>query len=238
MTVGLGAMAQKTSELRLGAIIYIPYGDCHNDFLRHVGTAQMIHKYYAIRDDRVKRGTVISAVFSLIIAGGGYFIGSLSRLFFNELPAQGRDYLVPRMLESAGVPDILLGLVLVLLISASVSTLTALTITASSTLTMDFIQARLFPNLSPEKSALITKGICGVFIALSYVVANSQTPILDDVLFMGNYIRQLPCAVHAFALLEGFKPRRGVDRNGRRVSCRGTAGGVQAVFSECRNPRT
>ncbi len=181
LTVGLGAMAQKTSELGLGAthftaltatVIMTSFGTW--------GLPQMIHKYYAIRDDQeVKRGTVISTVFSLIIAGGGYFIGSLSRLFFNELPAQGRDYLVPRMLESAGVPNILLGLVLVLLISASVSTLTALTITASSTLTMDFIQARLFPKMSPEKSALITKVICGVFIALSYVVANSQTPILD-----------------------------------------------------------
>lgn len=150
------------------------------------GLPQMIHKYYGIKDDKqVKRGTVISTVFALVVAGGGYFIGSLSRLFFSDLSsvpsvAQGQkatDYLVPNMLADAGLSNILIGIVLVLLIAASVSTLGSITITASSTLSMDLIQPKIKKkdyNIAP-----LTKVICFVFIILSYIIANSQTPILD-----------------------------------------------------------
>ena len=83
------------------------------------------------------------------------------------------------MLADAGLSNILLGVVLVLLISASVSTLSAITITASSTLTMDFIQARLFPKMDSARAAWVTKGVCAVFVVLSYAIATSDTPILD-----------------------------------------------------------
>lgn len=106
----------------------------------------------ASRDDKeVKRGTVISTLFALLVAGGGYFIGSFSRLFFsslNDLPGAGAgnpDYLVPNMLVDAHLPTVLLGVVLVLLIAASVSTLASITITGSSTLTMDWVPGRLRP---------------------------------------------------------------------------------------------
>ena len=89
------------------------------------GLPQMVHKYYGIRDGKeVKRGTVISTVFALLVAGGGYFIGSFSHLFFGEaMPEGGKDFLVPIMLNTAGLPNLLIGVFLVLLISASVSTL-------------------------------------------------------------------------------------------------------------------
>ena len=90
------------------------------------GLPQMVHKYYGIRDDReVKRGTVISTFFALLVAGGGYFIGSFSHLFFGDtLPEGGKDLHHPQYAEhGGGCPNILIGIVLVLLISASVSTL-------------------------------------------------------------------------------------------------------------------
>ena len=150
------------------------------------GLPQMIHKYYGIKDEHeVKRGTIISTFFALLVAGGGYFIGSLSRLFYsdlNQLPGSGagqKDYLVPNMLADAGLPTVLVGLVLVLLIAASVSTLASITITASSTLTMDFIRPKLRPKMDEMKGAVVTKAICFVFILLSYLIANTNTPILD-----------------------------------------------------------
>ncbi len=148
------------------------------------GLPQMIHKYYGIKDDKeVKRGTIISTVFAFVVAVGGYFIGSLSRLFYNsetfasELGSDP-DYLIPNILSKSDLSDILLGVVFVLLIAASVSTLSSLTITASSTLSMDLVQDRIIKkkdyNIAP-----LTKIFCLVFVALSYFIANSQTPILD-----------------------------------------------------------
>ena len=83
------------------------------------------------------------------------------------------------MLDSAGLPDVLLGIVLVLLISASVSTLASITITASTTLTMDFLQAKLFKQMAQEKAGLLAKAVAAAFIAVSFLIANTETPILD-----------------------------------------------------------
>lgn len=187
LSAGLQAIRRATAELHLGTAEHIAlWATVLMTSFGTWGLPQMIHKYYGIRDDReVRRGTVISTLFALVIAGGGYFIGSLSRLFYQELPtppgggAGSCDYLVPYMLNDAGLPTVLIGVVLVLLVAASVSTLASITITASSTLTMDLLKERFFPKLDTVGTARVTKVLCALFVLLSYVIANSHTPILD-----------------------------------------------------------
>ena len=146
----------------------------------------MIHKYYGIRDNHeVKRGTVISTVFALVVAGGGYFIGSLAHLFFrslDDIPGNGAgktDYLIPNMLKMSELSDVLIGVILVLLIAASVSTLCSITITATSTLTMDFLAPVVMKTTDKVKEAKATKLLCFIVVVFSYLIANSNTPILD-----------------------------------------------------------
>ena len=184
---GLTAIAQKTEEIGLTPASHL--GLWATVLMTSFGTwglPQMIHKYYGIKDDHeVKRGTVISTFFAFIVAGGGYFIGSLSRLFFatlNDIPGDGAgktDFLIPNMLNMAGISEVLIGVILVLLIAASVSTLSSITITATSTLAMDFIKPRFMKNDDGRKSATLTKVLCIIFVAVSYLIANSNTPILD-----------------------------------------------------------
>lgn len=144
------------------------------------GLPQMVHKYYGIRDEKeVKRGTVISTVFALLVAGGGYFIGSFSHLFFGEtMPEGGKDFLVPLMLDSAGLPNLLIGVILVLLISASVSTLSSITLTACSTVSMDLVKP-FSKKLDDQNLTAFTRVLCLVFVVLSYFIANYPTPILE-----------------------------------------------------------
>lgn len=186
-SAGLTAIAQKTEDLGLTPANHL--GLWATVLMTSFGTwglPQMIHKYYGIKDDHeVKRGTVISTFFAFIVAGGGYFIGSLSRLFFtdlSEIPGDGAgktDFLIPNMLNMAGISDILIGVILVLLIAASVSTLSSITITATTTLAMDFIKPHFMKNDDGRKSATLTRILCAVFVAVSYLIANSDTPILD-----------------------------------------------------------
>ncbi len=166
------------------------------------GLPQMVHKYYGIRDDKeVKRGVIISTFFALLVAGGGYFIGSFSHLFFgNELPQGGKDYIVPQMLNMAGLPNILIGIVLVLLISASVSTLSSITLTACSTVTMDLVKAKLKPNMKDKTLAKLTRIFCLVFVVGSYVVANYPTPILEMMSYSWGIISGSFLAPYAVAL--------------------------------------
>ena len=107
------------------------------------GLPQMVGKFYSITDeDAIRRGTIISTIFAFIVAGGCYFLGGFGRLFvdtaFNS--EKGKfvyDNIVPSMLET--LPDFLIALVILLVLSASMSTLAGLVLTSSSTMTLDLI---------------------------------------------------------------------------------------------------
>lgn len=151
------------------------------------GLPQMVTKFFGIKDDKqAKKGITISTFFAFLVAGGGYFIGSLCYRYFTysqlNNPANpnyiAQDYIVPHMLKESSLPSVLLGIILVLLIAASVSTLCSVTLTASSTLTIDLIK-HFKKDLSNEKSSLIIKVLCVIFVICSYIIANTDTAILD-----------------------------------------------------------
>lgn len=203
LSTGFKNIVEETKGLELDAFAHI--GLWATVLMTSFGTwglPQMIQKYYGIRDDKeVSRGTVISTFFAFVVAGGGYLIGSLSHLFFKSLPDGGTDYLVPNMLDQAGIADVLVGVILVLLIAASVSTLSSITITASSTLTMDIIRDRFIKNKEKDLSGL-TKIICLVFVAISFLIAwkGTGTPILDMMSYSWGMISGSFLAPYAVSL--------------------------------------
>lgn len=139
------------------------------------GLPQMVHKFYTIKNEKaVKTGTIISTFFALVISGGCYFLGGFGRLFDNPsiYAADGTiayDAVIPSMLST--LPDVLIGVVVVLVLSASMSTLSSLVLTSSSTLTLDFIKGNLVKKMS-EKSQLLTMRVLIVFfIVISVVLA-------------------------------------------------------------------
>lgn len=151
------------------------------------GMPQMIHKFYGIADEKsTKAGTVISTVFCAIIAVSAYFVGSLTRLFFAEVPVvngiKNYDVMVPEILVSS-LPAVLLGVILVLVLSASVSTLSGITLTSCSAFSLDLVQATLLPNMSKKTTLLVTRLLCLLFIAASYLIASFKSPILTLMAF-------------------------------------------------------
>lgn len=136
------------------------------------GLPQMVHKFYAIKDnDAVKKGTIISTVFALVVAGGSYLMGGFDRLYCTvgegETPVY--DSMVPAMLEAA-LPEILIGLVVVLVLSASMSTLSSLVLTSSSTLTIDFVKPRMKKE-NEKQEMLIMRVLIAVFLVISVIIA-------------------------------------------------------------------
>ena len=107
------------------------------------GLPQMVGKFYSITDeDAIRRGTIISTIFAFIVSGGCYFLGGFGRLFVDTAFNSSRekfvyDNIVPAMLET--LPDFLIALVILLVLSASMSTLAGLVLTSSSTMTLDLI---------------------------------------------------------------------------------------------------
>lgn len=140
------------------------------------GLPQMVQKFYAIKSEKnIVKGTVISTVFAVIVAGGCYFLGGFGRLFTdklnvaNDMPAEGFDAIIPTMLQN--LPDILIGVVIVLVLSASMSTLSSLVLASSSTLTLDLIKGHVVKKMTEKKQVLILRVLIVVFIAISAFIA-------------------------------------------------------------------
>jgi SSS family solute:Na+ symporter len=137
------------------------------------GLPQMVQKFYAIKDEKsIKTGTVVSTFFAVIVAGGCYFLGGFGRLTNTDVAAEGYDAIIPHLLEC--LPPILIGLVVILVLSASMSTLSSLVLTSSSTLTIDFIKGSIAPKMSEKKQVLTMRIMLVVFIAISAVIAVVQ----------------------------------------------------------------
>lgn len=180
---------------------------CFNIMLTSFGTwglPQMIGKFYAIKDtSAIKRGTVISTIFCLVIGCGAYLVGSASRLILGgKLPEGGIDSVIPALLiEVLGgstIGIILLAVIMILLLSASMSTLEAVVLTSASAVAVDLIPAVNKKKIPSKKQMLMTRILCLTFIACSFIFATQNIPIIVNLMsfswgmvsgcFIGPYI--------------------------------------------------
>ena len=139
------------------------------------GLPQMVQKFYAIRSEKaISKGTIISTLFALVVAGGCYFLGGFGRLFSDQIniAADGYDAIIPTMLSN--LPDLLIGVVIILVLSASMSTLSSLVLASSSTLTLDFIKGLFVKEMSEKRQLFVMRILIIVFIAISAVIAVVQ----------------------------------------------------------------
>ena len=139
------------------------------------GLPQMVQKFYAIKSEKaINKGMIISTVFAFVVAGGCYFLGGFGRLFSDriDLASGGFDSIIPTMLSD--LSPFLIAVVVILVLSASMSTLSSLVLASSSTLTLDFIKGTIVKDLSEKKQLLIMRVLIAVFIAISALIAIVQ----------------------------------------------------------------
>lgn len=177
-----------------------------NILLTSVGTwglPQMLHKFYAVRDEKsIKQATIVSTIFALIIGVGAYLTGTFGRLLLNNtLPEGGYDAVMPTLLTKAFgsnvAGNILLAVLLLLLLSASMSTLSSVVLTSSSAVTMDMIQPAR-PKLIDKSQISIMRFFCFIFVILSAWFATMNFAIIVSIMsfswgivsgsFIGPYI--------------------------------------------------
>ena len=140
------------------------------------GLPQMVNKFYAIKsEDDIHKGTIISTFFAIIVAGGCYFLGGFGRLYADRIAYQSDgvtplfDTIVPSMLST--LPALVIAIVIVLVLSASMSTLSSLVLTSSSTLTLDVIQPLSHDRLNELKQVSVMRLLILFFILISAVIA-------------------------------------------------------------------
>ncbi len=160
------------------------------------GLPQMVGKFYSIKDEgSIKKGTVISTVFAIIVAGGCYFLGGFGKLYYNEMQSGGYisssgavmfDKVIPTMLSE--LAPVIVALIIVLVLAASMSTLSSLVLTSSSTLTLDVVKpfAERKKAMSEKKSVFIMRLFIVFFIAISAVIAILKDTIWSDSVFIAQ----------------------------------------------------
>jgi SSS family solute:Na+ symporter len=153
------------------------------------GMPQMVQKFYAIKDEKaIKPAMVVSTVFALVITFGAYFPGGLSRLFFEKLPidiATGKptpDLLMPQIINNT-LPELGAAIILLLVLSASMSTLASLVLVSSYSIAIDLMRA-VRPELAAKKGVLLLRLLCVVFIALSLIIALAKPAIILSLMAM------------------------------------------------------
>ncbi|MBR6768064.1 MAG: sodium:solute symporter [Clostridia bacterium] len=180
---------------------------CFNILLTSFGTwglPQMVGKFYAIKDTKaIKRGTIISTIFCVVIGCGAYLIGSTSRLILGgTLPEGGIDAVIPtvlmEVLGNGTLGVILLAIVMVLLLSASMSTLQSVVLTSASAVAVDLIPAVSKKEITSKNQVLLTRVLCLAFVACSFIFATQNIPIIVSLMsfswgivsgcFIGPYV--------------------------------------------------
>lgn len=158
------------------------------------GLPQMVGKFYSIKDEgSIKKGTVISTVFAIVVAGGCYFLGGFGRLYHDDLVKGGFisesgairfDSIVPTMLKDLA-PGIV-ALIIVLVLAASMSTLSSLVLTSASTLTLDVVKPAVKKPMSEKSSILVMRLFIVFFIAVSAVIAILKDTLWADSAFIAQ----------------------------------------------------
>jgi Na+/proline symporter len=140
----------------------------------------MVARFYSIKSETmINKGAIVSTFFAIVIAGGCYFLGSFGRLYANhpnitKSPNGGivYDSIVPAMLSNFS--EVMIGLVIVLVFAASISTLSSLVMASSSTLTLDFLKGHIIKKMSDKKQLVIIRALIVVFIIISSIIAIFQ----------------------------------------------------------------
>jgi len=149
------------------------------------GLPQMIQKYYAIKNESVIfKATIITTIFAAVIGCAAYFSGAVTHLYFQGgLPdTKGvYDTLVPIMLK-AWLPGPLMALFLLLILSASMSTLSSLVLVSSSTVAIDFYKGCINKNVSEGASVTLMRIMSALFLLTSYLIAHTNSKFIVDLM--------------------------------------------------------
>lgn len=149
------------------------------------GLPQMVHKFYAIRDVKVVRpAIVISTLFAGLMAFGAYYVGALSRLFpgTGDLAAKKRfDEIMPTVLTAA-LPEALVAVILLLVLSASMSTLAGLVMISGSAITIDLVKGEIKKDLGKGAEVMLLRALIVLFIVLSVVLAQQKWQLIVNLM--------------------------------------------------------
>jgi SSS family solute:Na+ symporter len=142
------------------------------------GMPQMVQKFYSIKNESmIVKAAIVTFFFATIISVAAYFVGASAHLFYDAVPLVNAkpafDRIIPDLLIQQ-LPEPLMALIMLLILSASMSTLASLVLVAASAIAVDLHKGYVAPDVSKEKSMALMRILSALFIVLSFFIARYQ----------------------------------------------------------------
>ncbi len=149
------------------------------------GLPQMVQKFYAVKDERViKTAAIVTTLFAAVVGFSAYLAGVSTHIFFTPetLPraANGAvlyDLMIPTLLTTR-LPELLMALILLLVLSASMSTLSSLVLVSSSSVAIDLYPGRSEAGTGKDKSVAMMRFLSALFVLISYFISRYQIEVI------------------------------------------------------------
>ncbi|MBO7421479.1 MAG: sodium transporter [Spirochaetaceae bacterium] len=167
-------VAQQPSWLTVASLIFMTS-------VGSWGLPQMVQKFYAIKNEQViPKAAIITTIFSLVIGITAYGSGILAHVFMSNdtVPrlANGGinfDQIMPNLL-STELPEALLAIIMLLILSASMSSLASLVLVSASSITVDLYKGYLHKDITEKGSVIMMRSLSVVFIFATYLISKLQ----------------------------------------------------------------
>ncbi|MBO4439224.1 MAG: sodium transporter [Spirochaetaceae bacterium] len=167
-------VAQQPSWLTVASLIFMTS-------VGSWGLPQMVQKFYAIKNEQViPKAAIITTIFSLVIGITAYGSGILAHVFMNNdtVPRMANgginfDQIMPNLL-STELPEALLAIIMLLILSASMSSLASLVLVSASSITVDLYKGYLHKDITEKGSVIMMRSLSVVFIFATYLISKLQ----------------------------------------------------------------
>ena len=143
------------------------------------GLPQMVHKFYTIKSEKdIFCAKWVTTIFAAVIASGAYLTGAVSRLVLDNKMPEAVDMVIPQVIART-LPNWVSAVILVLVLSASMSTLASLVLASSSAIALDLLKGTIKPDIEKKKLMQIMRYLCILFVLLSFLMAIKDSPIVS-----------------------------------------------------------
>ncbi|MDR0456326.1 MAG: sodium transporter [Treponema sp.] len=149
------------------------------------GLPQMTQKFYAIKNEQViPKAAIVTTIFALMIGFSAYYTGVAAHVFFDSASVPRNvaggiqyDLIIPTLLTTH-LPQLLMALILLLVLSASMSTLSSLVLVSSSAVAIDLYPSRVDAKTGKDRSVAMMRFLSAIFIVISYFISRFQISII------------------------------------------------------------
>jgi solute:Na+ symporter, SSS family len=154
---------------------------------------QMVQKFYSIRSRAdVTRAMTIATVFALFMAFGAYYSGALTHLYYGpKLPADLMgakgpiwDKIMPHFITTSGLPIALVLTIVLMVFSASMSSLSSLVLVSSSAVAIDLYGSFVDRHANPKRTMALLRVLCAVFVGCSLLIALKKPTFIVNLMIM------------------------------------------------------